>query len=177
MPLALVSPFWIRFAGVAAVLGAVFAGGYKVASSHYGGIIAETRAEHLEAVAEANRQSALVNEANRKAAAAIAEADALRNQEQEIVYRTVTREVVKYVETDNARECGLSATGVLLHNTAARGRLPGDTDTSAVTDDGAIEATNAEVMLVVTDNYRTCNRTRDKLLALQGWLRSIGEKE
>jgi hypothetical protein len=173
MPLALVSPFWLRFAGVAAVLGAVFAGGYKVASSHYGGIIAETRAQHLEAVSEANRQSALVNEANRKASAAIAEAEALRNQEREVVTKLITKEVIKYVETDNARECGFTDAGVRLHDAAARGSMPEIPDTTSVVDDAAIAATNAEIMLTVTDNYKTCNQTADRLTMLQRWLKGI----
>lgn len=177
MPLAALSPFWLRFAGVAAFVAAVFAGGYKVASSHYGGIIAETRAQHLEAVAEANRKTRLIDEVNRRAANAASEAYAWKNREREVVTKVITKEVIKYVETDNARECGLSASGVRLHDTAARGRVPEDARATAGTDDGAIAATNAEVIMTVTDNYNTCNETRDKLIGLQNWVRAVTRYE
>lgn len=172
MPLG-ANTFWIKFAGVFILLAGVYAAGYKTATTHYKGIIAETRAEHLEAVAEANRKTREVNEANRLAADAAAEAEALRNREREVVEKEVIKEVIKYVETDNARECGLSPSGVLLHDTAARGRLPGDTDAPAITDDGAIEATNAEVILTVTQNYLSCNETIDRLTSLQDWARAL----
>jgi hypothetical protein len=164
---------YLKLGAAALTLMVAFGAGYKVAANHFGGIIAETRAEHLEAVAEANRQAQLVTEANQRASAAIAEAEALRNQEREVVTKLITKEVIKYVETDNARECGFTDAGVRLHDAAARGSVPEIPDTASVVDDAAIAATNAEIMLTVTDNYKTCNQTADRLTMLQRWLKGI----
>jgi len=61
---------------------------------------------------------------------------------------------------------------VLIHDTAAAGDLPETTDTTSDIDDGAIAATNAEVIQVVVGNYATCNEIRDQLINLQAWVKN-----
>jgi hypothetical protein len=161
---------------LAVIVAAVVIGGlcgYKVASWRYGEEISETRAEHLSAVAKANEKTRQIDSLNAKLTQSAAEAEALRNQKREVVERVVTKQVIKYVETDNARECGLSHDGVRLHDTAARGELPVDTDTAAKPDGEAIAATNAELIFTVVQNYNACNADLDRLSGLQDWVRSL----
>ena len=145
----------------------------KVSSWRYGGIISETYAQHLEAVAEANRQTNLVDELNDKLTAKAAEAEALRNQEREVVEREIIKEVIRYVETPNANECGLTDAGVRLHDAAARGRVPEVSDAAPFVDDSAIQATNAELILTVTKNYALCNAEISRFEGLQEWLNEL----
>ena len=162
-----------RLIGVVIGVSLAFAGGYQVAAWKYGQEIAETRVEHLDAVADAADQARKTEEIRRTLSDSIAANDALKNRRREVVERVVTKQVIKYVETDNARECGLSADGVRIHDTAARGAVPSDTDTTPIVDDGAIAASNAEVMQVVTGNYATCNAIRDQLTGFQSWVNTL----
>lgn len=147
--------------------------GYQVAAWKYGEKIAEHKLEHLQAVHAAKVQADKINALRLEHTNDIATIHALQNQEREVVERVVTKQVIKYVETDNAQQCGLSADGVRIHDTAARGSLPDDTESSAVVDGGAIEVTNAEVIPVITENYATCNAIRERYVLLQDWVRGL----
>jgi uncharacterized lipoprotein YajG len=158
---------------VALLLTASFAGGYKVAALKYNLKIESAKAAMLEAAQEQQKLNDAIEEAHHELSDALAKVYELENRKQETVFKEVIKEVVKYVQTDNARECGLSPSGVYIHDTAATGELPEDTDTTTSADDGTIEATNAEIIQVVTDNYTTCNSIRQQLINLQRWAAGI----
>lgn len=84
--------------------------------------------------------------------------------------RTITqyveKEVVKYAES-NPGYC-LDARWRSLHDAAASNRLPG-TGPEANDSSGAPKAATA--IATVTENYGACNRTADRLDALQDWVR------
>lgn len=122
---------------------------------------------------EARRAEQLAQERTSLAA----EAEALRNQEREVVTRTVTQEVIKYVQTPVATSCGPDPEFVRIHDAAASGRMPGSSDTSGQPDAEADGVTNADLLSVVTDNYSRCQATRDQLLSLQEWVRAAYESE
>ncbi|MGR2678744.1 hypothetical protein [Chromobacterium haemolyticum] len=69
-------------------------------------------------------QAALAAKAKQDAVSAKADASATATAQQtQIVYRTINKEVTKYVETHPAN-CALPAGWVQLHNAAVIGRLP-----------------------------------------------------
>ena len=163
------------------VLGGVAA--WKVSSWRSGLVIAGMELAAAEAVAQAKIDADLVEDLQKKVGEAVALADLLRRQEREVIERVVNHEIIEYVQTDNAVDCGLSAAGVRIHDAAASGRLPGVSNPASPTDGATSGASNAEVMQVVVPNYHTCNAIRDRLIGLQDWVsraaaaaRNQGEK-
>jgi len=161
-----------------------FGAGWATQGWRLGLALEKERAGHAEAISAIAREAAELQERNLRAVArveglrrdladSVAEAAALRERKAEVVERYIDREVIRYVQTDNARDCGLSADGVRLHDTAARGRdgMPPSSDTATEPDDSAIAARNAEVVSIVTRNYQTCRADQRRLEALQEWVR------
>lgn len=99
-------------------------------------------AERDSAQAQAKQaQSTLATRTKQDAVSAKVDASAAAvAQHTQIVYRTITKEVTKYVETHPA-SCALPAGWVQLHNAAALGRLP---DASGATHDASGAAADAE---------------------------------
>lgn len=93
-----------------------------------------------------------------------------RNKETRVVERIVTDEVIKYVQTPAATQCAVDGNGVRIINSAAR--VPPVSKTSGESNAGARDATAANVVQSVTNNYATCHRVRNQLLALQDWVRA-----
>lgn len=86
-------------------------------------------------------QAALATKAKQDAVSAKVDASATATAQQtQIVYRTINKEVTKYVETHPAN-CTLPAGWVQFHNAAALGQLP---DTSGSAHDASGAAANAE---------------------------------
>ena len=165
-----------RLIGLGLLVVAIFAAGYQVAAWRYGKKLATEHARHLEGIAENTAQARRIEQLNSEKANAVAALVALRAKKRETVERIVTQEVIKYVETDNARECGLSAGGVRIHDAAARGAVPEAAEPAAVADGSTIEATNAEVISTVTTNYAICHAVRDQLEAFQRWASLSGHE-
>lgn len=86
-------------------------------------------------------QAALATKAKQDAVSAKVDASATATAQQtQIVYRTINKEVTKYVETHPA-SCTLPAGWVQLHNAAALGRLP---DSAGAAHDASGAAADAE---------------------------------
>lgn len=84
----------------------------------------------------------------------------------EVVTQTITKEVVRYAEA-NPGYC-LDAGWRLLHDNAARNAIP---DPGVKPDGEGGAPTAATAIQTVTGNYAACNRTADRLDALQAWVR------
>lgn len=169
MPLLTVLARNWRLAALALVGLVVFGSGYRVASWRYEGKIQRQRAEQLEALQANAKLVAELEQARVSLSESLAREAALKEQEARVVEKVVTQEVIRYVETDNARHCGLSADGVRIHDAAARGELPEAASAASGSDAAAVEATNAEVIRTVVSNYNECNRIRERLMLLQRW--------
>lgn len=89
-----------------------------------------------------------------------------RQQKAQVVTNTITKEVVRYVES-NPGSC-LDARWRELHDAAAKNELP-ISESVAHAAGGA--PTAAAAISTVTENYAACNRTADRLDALQDWVR------
>ncbi len=85
----------------------------------------------------------------------------------QVVTETVEKEVIKYAET-NTSNC-LDPAWRVLHDSAALNTLPGD----RFKPDETVRAPEAAATIkTVTENYGACNRTADRLDALQEWVRA-----
>lgn len=123
---------WRLFAALA--LATALAG----AGWHYRAVLAERDAAQAQ-VKQA--QAALATKAKQDAVSAKIDASATSTAQQtQIVYRTINKEVTKYVETHPAN-CTLPAGWVQLHNAAAFSRLP---DASGAAHDSSGAAAAAE---------------------------------
>lgn len=79
--------------------------------------------------------------------------------------RTITREVIRYVDTPAARRCTLDPAWRLLHDAAATGQ---PADTARVAAGAAEPVTDAAALETVAGNYENC---RDHIAQLDGWRR------
>lgn len=151
-----------------------FAAGCKVSTLRSDLVIADMQAKAIAAANESKEDSRKIEQLQRDVANAIALADQLRSQKRETVEKVVTNEIIKYVQTDAAANCGLDANGVRIHDIAASGELPSPAITTAPPDAGAGGSSAAEVIQVVAGNYGICHQARDRLLSLQDWMRDSG---
>lgn len=80
------------------------------------------------------------------------------------ITKTIIREVPVYV---SANDCPMSPGFRVLHDAAAAGELP---DPARIPD--AAPVTPPVLAETVADNYGTCRETAQRLIDLQGWVRS-----
>lgn len=86
-----------------------------------------------------------------------------------VITDTIEKEVVKYVDSKPlALACMLDDRWVQLHDAAAAGTVP---PPAGATDGGPGSVTAAEAIPTITGNYRAAGRNKDKLEALQEWIR------
>lgn len=83
--------------------------------------------------------------------------------------RTITREVIRYVEIPAHRRCTLDGAWRLLHDSAATGQ---PADTARVADGEAEPVEDAAALETVATNYEQC---REYIAQLDGWQRWWGE--
>ncbi len=102
----------IKIAAALILVSGIFAAGYKVAEWRYEAIIADIHASLAEARAVA------VEEGLARHAAADA-LNAEKAKAREVVYKTITKEVDRYVQSPNAGRCQLPDDWVRIHNSAA----------------------------------------------------------
>jgi hypothetical protein len=141
---------------------AIFGGGYWVAHLRYSAVIADINTELSEGARLAEKA------AKEHSNAVVTEAVAVDVQ-REIVYKTITKEVIKYVQNPDAGKCVIPVDGVQLHDNAATARMP--TATTITNGSPRPAITDIELLNKVVDNYETCNAIRDRLTALQSWAR------
>lgn len=85
-----------------------------------------------------------------------------------VVYKTLIKEIPKYVESD----CDMSAGFRVLHDAAANGTVP---DTGSVgADVAAVPAEDAATTIV--ENYEACRDNERRLGALQEIIRNFNQK-
>ena len=102
------------------------------------------------------------------------ELNALLKKQQAENNRVIEKEVIRYVEKNaNANSCLLPVRWVQLHNDAATTSMP-DADASSRVD--VTTATIGAALETVTSNYISCNETRQKLIELQQFVRTIHEQ-
>ena len=83
--------------------------------------------------------------------------------------RVVTKEVIKYVQSDNFKH-SLNFDWVRIHDAAAKNDSV--QNTAAPFNDSPSGVTDDQALIVITDNYQTCQDIRAQLTELQGWIRA-----
>lgn len=162
-----------KIVGAVLLCMAIYGAGYHHAKALGDLALRTAQRDAYEAHLLSIERARLIESERSKRLQAVAEADALRRQEREVITREITNEVIRYVQTPVSTECGLDPGGVRLHDLAASGIMPGSPDDTAASYG---RATAAEVVTVVTENYSTCHAIRDKLISLQETVRNLWER-
>ena len=152
---------------------ALFGSGYAVNGWRLGEVIAQKEASVAKAERSAQKAAQEIERLMQQASDAVAIADQLRTQKRRTVREVVVQEVVKYVQSDSAGDCGLDADGVRIHNLAAAGELPRDPESAREPDERPGPATAAEIVQVVTANYDACLAWRDQVRGWIEWRRNL----
>lgn len=153
-------------AGIAA---SAFAGGYWLADTVGENKYLQLEARYAKQYQDAVDQKQTIELLQDEVARIVAEKAAIENQEAKVVEKIITKKVIEYVQT-NPPACSLNADWVRVHDTAASGSLPEDTNTTTATNDTTDEV---EALVAVTDNYSTCNANARQLRQLQDWVREV----
>ena len=149
---------------------------WKVMNWKYGKQIAEMENAAWQAQVSNLNQKNIIDLANNREAIARSEAITLRNRKREVVTKYVNKEVIRYVQSDNAGKCDLPNQWVSVHDYAARNSIARETRTAPEPNDDASGITDIEALGVVTENYQSCHQIRDQLIELQEWARGISCK-
>lgn len=116
----------------------------------------------IQAAVEQAKKVQSLREANTEAAAQL---EIERDRQAETVVKEVIRDVIRYVQTPAASDCGIDAVGVRIINASAG--VPALPEGTATPD-----ATAGAVVASVTDNYATCTKHSNQLRALQDWIKA-----
>lgn len=162
-----------KMIAIALVASVSFLVGWQVNGWRKDGQIHEINVAAQESAEQARKQVEAQEVARALQHSITAALDVERQNEAKVVERVVVNEVIKYVQTPGAAQCGVDATGVRLINTARSGRVSKDADSAGPSDAATGRATAAEVVTSVTQNYGICVATQNQLLALQDWVRAL----
>lgn len=150
-----------------AIVIAAFLAGWAVNGWRIGENIAEAEAQRA-------RDTIEIERLNTEKADAISALHAAKAAAQVVKTRTITKEVIKYVQSDDAGKCDLSDDWVRIHNDSTG--VSSDTETTAGTDDTSGRTkTDVDALVTVTDNYAICRVNAARLEALQKWADSISD--
>ncbi|WP_289283300.1 MULTISPECIES: hypothetical protein [unclassified Methylophaga] len=102
-----------------------------------------------------------------------------KQKKTEIVYKTITKEVPKYVPVIQQKDsdCNLSNGTVRLFNSAARDDMPETTDIDADTDTRPSTVTEAELIDYGLGTVNQYNKAKNQCNALIDWWNSVNNKE
>ncbi|MCX7208203.1 MAG: hypothetical protein NT086_19910 [Proteobacteria bacterium] len=114
------------------------------------------------------QQAESVRKVDAATVAAIANANAA--QKQAVIYRTITKEIIKYAENHASGPAWVDPEWVRIHNAAAAPDLAASGDAS----DSSGSATATEAIGIVASNYELCNQYAEQVRGWQGWCRSQG---
>ena len=149
---------WLVLA--AAIAGAAY--GYIWRDNTAKAQIASIELTHLRSTTALKNKIELAEAANAKI---FAELEKLRVEKNQVVIK----QVIKYVQSDSPK-CSLSADWVRIHDSAAMS--DGIRATASAADDAASGVTDDQALMVIADNYQTCQSIRAQLSELQGWIRA-----
>ncbi|GLP98689.1 hypothetical protein GCM10007891_05430 [Methylophaga thalassica] len=102
-----------------------------------------------------------------------------KQKKTEIVYKTITKEVPKYVPVIQQKDsdCNLSNGTVRLFNSAARDEMPETTSVDADTDTRPSTITEADLIDYGLVTIKQYNKAKNQCNALMDWFHSVEKKE
>lgn len=152
---------------VLGLLGATHGGLYLLGRSHEAGAHAQQQRDQALAYAgEIVRRQAAVD-------GLAAELEAARSARR-AADRTITREVIRYVELPADRRCTLDGAWRLLHDAAATGA---PADSARLADGSAAPVADATALEAVAGNYEQCRDALEQLNGWQQWWRAVQTSE
>lgn len=146
---------------------------WKIATWKYGLDIAELNAKVTESNLNAQKLKNEIDVLNNAKSLLAGQLFEERKKKQQVVTKYVDKEIIKYVQSDVAGKCNLPDNWVRIHDLSATGDKARDTNPTGKPDGDAGAVTDVEAITVVSGNYRSCNRTRDQLIELQNWIKSL----
>ena len=164
------NPMIIAALVIAAVSGTT---GWKVSSWYYLSKINSMQIKQHVSAEEARKRVKTIELLNAEITTVIEERDLAMQQEERVVERIVTNEVIKYVQNTVIEHCDVPVEFVRLHDAAASGGVPDNAESADAADDASRGTSDADVLQVVTTNYSTCRRTRNQLINLQAWIEGV----
>lgn len=143
-----------------------------IQSQHYGKIIAENENKALNLHIQAVNEKLELDRAYRKNEQIIIELAEVRKEKQKVLTKVINNDVIKYVQSPIAGKCDIPNEWVRIHDAATIGSeyLQGDTSPAAIANAVAPTVTDADAIIVIADNYGTCNEIRNNLIDLQSWV-------
>lgn len=158
----------MNYVKIAVVVGA-FLAGWAVNGWRIGENIAESEAQRA-------RDTIEIERLNAENANAVAARHAAEKAAQAVKTRTITKEVIKYVQSPDAGQCDLSDDWVRIHNDSTG--VPTDTAAASGSDDTTGRTkTDVDALVTVTDNYAVCKANAARLEALQEWAKKVTDSE
>lgn len=152
-----------------ASIAASAASGWRVTAWYYQSEISDMRADKARAAQQAESANRKIELLGLELAGVVSERDAYRNRKQRTVEIEVSRDVIKYVQNPAIARCDLADDWVRVHDRAASGGMSEDTQPPGTVDAAARAVTDADALMVVTENYGACRNTQNQLIALQEW--------
>lgn len=144
-----------------AVVAAAFICGWAVNGWRIGETVAESEAQRAQDTIKIERL-------NTEKSQTVARLHAAEAAAQVVKTRTVTKEVIKYVQNPDAGDCELSNDWVRIHDDSAG--VPTDTEAaSRAADTTGKPKTDVDALVAITDNYAVCLTNAIRLKALQEW--------
>ncbi|QDQ26694.1 hypothetical protein FNU76_10145 [Chitinimonas arctica] len=158
-------PYRILAMGLLCV--ALFAAGYvKGARAEQLAAVAADRDSMLRVVKIERRQAAVSN--------AIAVAHETGRTRDRLVYRTIEKEIIRYVANPARLVARLDRSWVCQHDAGALSGLP---DTACILDASASDFTSDDALRVLVRNYEAAKENERQLIDLQAWIRAQGALE
>lgn len=164
----------LKAVGILAVLAAFAWAGWEWRDRAADAELAQLELNLKSAQLEAARTARIIEAHRAHAEKTVARMAALRKQAREAKARTITKEVIKYVQAPIAERVVMPTGWVCIHDKAAGdpAGVPEDAVAACGADASPRRATDADSIVTVTENYAACYAWRDKLIALQEWVRA-----
>lgn len=155
-------PWYYRLLALLALAAALVGFGFVKGLDYASDQTAKTERAALQTIIVVERKQA-------SQVASAAAAHEAKRAETRTIYKTIEKEVIRYVQTVPPA-CQLSAGWVRLHDAAALSAVPAAPSEPDAQPSGF---TDVDGLVTVVGNYEACNETRQQLVDLQAWLRSI----
>lgn len=144
-----------------AVVALAFVAGWFINGWRIGETVAESEAQRAQDTIQIERLNAEKTQT-------VAALHAAKAAAQIVKTRTVTKEVIKYVQNPDAGECELSNDWVRIHDDSAG--VPTDIEAPRRASDATGKPkTDVDALVAITDNYAVCLTNAIRLKALQEW--------
>lgn len=175
------TPLQFKLIAAGLLLMLAFGTGWKIRAWKADSDIAELNKQIAQMVSDAKdkqlefqNQASTLEHAQADLTTANASLIATKQEKQQVVTRTITKEVIRYAQNPDRPVVLLDYDWVRIHNAAARGADLSDTASTPSTPDGATgPATDADALGIVTSNYGICHDTALDLEGMQAYGRQM----